>query len=66
MPIDPKDAARAAVLGAQKRYEAEAEAARETRREAFGKAQEEGLSLREIAETVGLHHTRVLQIIRGE
>jgi DNA-directed RNA polymerase specialized sigma24 family protein len=62
MPSDSKAPARAAVLAAQKRYEAEVE----TTREAFAKAQEDGLSLREIAEVVGLHHTRVLQIIRSE
>lgn len=66
MPTDPKDAVRADMLAAQKRYESEADAAREARRKSFAKGQEEGLSLREIAETVGLHHTRVLQIIRGE
>ena len=47
-------------------YEAEAEAAREARRKAFAKGQEEGLSLRDIADTVGLLHTRVLQILRGD
>jgi hypothetical protein len=66
MPTDPKDALRAAVRAAQERYETEADAARQARSKAFAKAQEEGLTLREIGEAVGLHHTRVGQIIRGE
>ena len=66
MPTDPKDTLRASVLAAQERYDADTEATREARRDAFAKAQEEGLSLREIGEIVGLHHTRVSQIIRGE
>jgi hypothetical protein len=36
------------------------------RRKSFRRAQEAGLTLREIGEIVGLHHTRVGQIIRGE
>jgi DNA-directed RNA polymerase specialized sigma24 family protein len=66
MPTDPKEALRTAVRTAAERYEAEAGAARQARREAFAKAQGEGLTLREIGEVVGLHHTRVSQIIRGE
>ncbi|MBS1889325.1 MAG: hypothetical protein JSU06_19270 [Actinobacteria bacterium] len=66
MPTDPKDALRASVRAAQKRYEAEAHAARQVRRDAFTKAQEEGLSLRDIGEAVGLHHSRVGQIIEGK
>ena len=66
MPTDPKDALRASVRAAQGRYEAEAEAARQARRHAFAKAQEKGLSLRDIGEAVGLHHSRVGQIIEGK
>lgn len=66
MPTDPKDALRVAVRVAQERYQAEADAARQARSRAFAQAQEEGLTLREIGEAVGLHHTRVGQIIRGE
>lgn len=66
MPTDPKDALRASVLAAQERYDADTEEARESRRKAFAKAQAEGLTMREIGEIVGLHHTRVSQIIRGE
>jgi hypothetical protein len=61
-----QDALRASVRAAQDRYEAEAEAARQARQSAFAEAQGNGLTLREIGEAVGLHHTRVGQIIRGE
>jgi DNA-directed RNA polymerase specialized sigma24 family protein len=67
MPDDPKrKAASKAVKAAQKQFERDAEAAREARRKAFSKAQKEGLSLRDIGELVGLDHSRVGQIIRGE
>jgi DNA-directed RNA polymerase specialized sigma24 family protein len=66
MPADPKEALRASVRAAQERYEADLDSAREGRREAFAKAQQEGLSLREIGEVVRLDHSRISQIIRGE
>jgi hypothetical protein len=66
MPTDPKNALRTAVRAAQERYESEAEAARTARREAFTEAQQEGLSLRDIGQAVGLHHSRVGQIIEGK
>jgi DNA-directed RNA polymerase specialized sigma24 family protein len=66
MPTDPKDALRASVRAAQDRYEADIEATREARRQAFAKAQAEGLSLREISEEVGLHLSRIGQIIEGK
>ena len=66
MPSDPKVALRASVRAAQKRYEADTAAAREARREAFTKAQRDGLTLREIGEAVGLHHSRVGQVIEGK
>jgi DNA-directed RNA polymerase specialized sigma24 family protein len=66
MPIDPKDTLRASVRAAQERYEADTEATREARREAFAKAQREGLSLREIAKEVGLHYSRVSEILKGK
>ena len=66
MPADPKDALRASVRAAQKRYESNIESAREGRREAFARAQEEGLSHSEIAAVVGLHKSRVGQIIEGK
>jgi uncharacterized membrane protein len=65
MVADSKDGLRAFVRAAQDRYEEESEAARQARRDAFAKAQERGLSLRDIGETVGLHHSRVGQIIEG-
>ena len=67
MPDDAKrKAASKAVKAAQKRFERDSKAARETRRTAFSRAQKDGLSLREIGEMVGLDHSRVGQIIRGE
>jgi DNA-directed RNA polymerase specialized sigma24 family protein len=59
-------AAAKAVKAAQKQFERDSKAAREARRKAFAKAQKEGLSLREIGELVGLDHSRVGQIIRGD
>ncbi|MBS1679259.1 MAG: hypothetical protein JST08_17930 [Actinobacteria bacterium] len=66
MSSEPKMSLRASVRAAQERYEADIEAARQGRREAFAKAQREGLSLREIAEEVGLHTSRIGQIIEGK
>jgi hypothetical protein len=58
--------ARRAVRDAQTKFEREQAATQEARRKAFADAQKAGLTLRDIGEEVGLHHTRVLQIIRGE
>ena len=58
--------ARREVRAAQERFEREQSTSQEARRKAFAKAQESGLTLREIGQEVGLHHTRVLQIIRGK
>ena len=66
MPDDSKHALRKAVRAAQERYESEAEAARLARREAFAEAQRGGLSLSEIAAEVGLHRSRIGQIIEGK
>jgi DNA-directed RNA polymerase specialized sigma24 family protein len=67
VPDDPKrKAASKAVKAAQKQFERDSRAAREARRKAFAKAQKDGLSLREIGELVGLDHSRVGQIIRGD
>lgn len=67
MPEDVKrKTASRAVKEAQKQFERDSKAAREARRKAFAKAQKDGLSLREIGELVGLDHSRVGQIIRGE
>lgn len=54
------------VKAAQKQFERDSKAAREARRKIFAQAQIDGLSLRDIGALVGLDHTRVRQIIRGE
>jgi DNA-directed RNA polymerase specialized sigma24 family protein len=61
-----RKAASKAVKTAQKQFERDSKAARRARRKAFAKAQKDGLSLREIGELVGLDHSRVGQIIRGD
>jgi DNA-directed RNA polymerase specialized sigma24 family protein len=67
MPIDPKrKAALAVVKTAQVQFERESAATQKERQRAFAKAQKEGLSLREIGEEVGLHRSRVAQIIKGK
>jgi uncharacterized membrane protein len=67
MPDDAKrKAAGKAVKAAQKQFDRDSKAAREARRKAFARAQKDGLSLRTIGELVGLDHSRVGQIIRGE
>jgi DNA-directed RNA polymerase specialized sigma24 family protein len=67
MPADSNHhAALSAVRTAQKRFERESSATNQARRKAFAQAQKEGLTLRQIGEAVGLHHTRVGEIIRGD
>jgi DNA-directed RNA polymerase specialized sigma24 family protein len=66
MANDPKQKARAELRRAREDYERNFASAQEARRESFERAQKAGLSLREIAEEVGLHHTRVREILRGE
>ncbi len=67
MPDDAKrKAARKAVKTAQHQFDRESDAAQRARRKAFTKAQKAGLSLREIGEEVGLHRSRVAQIIAGK
>jgi len=61
-----KAEARKAVRAAQKQYERDSAVTQKARRKAFAQAQKEGLSLREIGEEVGLHRSRVAQIIKGE
>jgi hypothetical protein len=58
--------ARRAVRAAQAKFKRDQDAVRKERRKAFAAAQKAGLSLREIAEEVDLHHTRVAEIIRDE
>jgi hypothetical protein len=63
---DAREKALRDVRETQARFLREQAAARKTRREAFAKARKAGLTLRDIGDEVELHHTRVLQIIRGE
>jgi DNA-directed RNA polymerase specialized sigma24 family protein len=65
MADDAKAKARRAVRRAQSEFEREQGKAHEKRRSAFAKAQEANLSLRDISEEVGLHRSRISQIIRG-
>ena len=63
---EEKAKARKTVRAAQKQFERESAATNKARRKAFAQAQKEGLSLREIAQEVGLTHSRVGQIIKGK
>ncbi|MFN8215715.1 MAG: hypothetical protein U0R71_03880 [Solirubrobacterales bacterium] len=58
-----KRKARAKVQRAQERFAQATGKARDERRQAFKEGQEEGLTLREIGEAAGLHHSSVAQII---
>lgn len=66
MADDAKQKARAELRRVQSEYDRKHEEARAARRSSFKRAQEAGLSLREIAEEVDMHWTRVGEIIRGE
>jgi hypothetical protein len=66
MPKDSKQKALADAQQAQLAYERDVEAAREARRKSFERAQKTGLSLRDIGEAVGLHRSRIGEILRGE
>jgi DNA-directed RNA polymerase specialized sigma24 family protein len=67
MPPNPKrETALKVVRAAQKQFDQESKAAQKARRKAFAQAQKEGLSLREIGEAVGLHRSRIAQIIKGK
>jgi len=66
MSVRGKGKALGTVRDAQRRFERDSDAAQQARRDAFSKAQAEGLSLRDIGAAVGLHHSRVAEIIRGE
>jgi hypothetical protein len=58
--------ARRAVREAQTKFEREQAASQKARRKAFAEAQKAGLSLRDIGEEVGLHRSRIAQIITGK
>jgi hypothetical protein len=64
--VDAKAKARQDLRRVQAEFERKTNEARRERLESFKRAQKAGLTLREIAEEVGLHHTRIGQIIRGE
>lgn len=67
MPDDAKRrAAGKAVKAAQRQFDRESAATQKARRKAFAQAQKEGLTLREIGEEVGLHRSRIAQIIKGK
>jgi hypothetical protein len=61
-----KEKALADAKRAQSDYKREIAAARNMRRKSFEKAQKAGSSLRDIGKAVGLHPTRVREILRGE
>lgn len=66
MPKDPKEKARAEVKRAQSKFagiDNKRDQARIARREAFERAREAGLTLREIGEAAGLHLTRVREVL---
>lgn len=66
MPGDTKAKALADAKRAHLEYERDIEAAREARRKSFARAQKAGSSLAEIGEAVGLHRSRVGEILRGK
>ena len=63
---DEAQQAQAEYEAVEREYEARIAPVRAARREKFKKAQDAGMTLREIAEAVGLHNTRVGQILREE
>lgn len=58
--------AQAAYDAAESKFQDQIAKARKARREKFKKAQDAGLTHREIAEAAGLHHTRVGAILRED
>lgn len=69
MANDAKQKARAELRTAQAKYErseTEREKAASARRESFQRARKAGMTLREIGEVVGMHHTRVGEILRRD
>lgn len=73
MPRDRKQKARDDVRRAQAEFERAQEAvqreraeARAARRKRFAKAQNDGLTVRDIADETGLNYSHVAEIIRGD
>lgn len=66
MANDPRRKALADVKRAQRDYEHNVDAAREARRKSFERAQEAGLSLRDIGDAIGLHRGRIWEILKGK
>jgi hypothetical protein len=66
MPADSKKKALAEAKRAQFDYERNVKAAREARRKSFARAQKAGSSLAEIGAAVGLHRSRIGEILRGK
>jgi hypothetical protein len=64
--LDAKQKARDDLRRARTKFEKKLEEAHAERLASFKRAQKAGLSLREIAAEVGLHWTRVGQILRGK
>jgi hypothetical protein len=68
MPADSKRKALADAQRAQAKFEKTREQIDQdgqTRRETFSRARDAGATLREIGESVGLHWTRVREIVSG-
>lgn len=66
MPKDAKEKARAELQRAQSKFarvDSERDQTRIARREAFERAREAGLTLREIGEAAGLHLARVREVL---
>jgi hypothetical protein len=67
MVDDPaRQKARKDLRRAQANFERKVREAHAERLESFKRAQKAGLSLREIAQEVGLHWTRIGQLLRGK
>jgi hypothetical protein len=66
MADDAKAKVRRTVREAQAKFVREQDAAQQARRKAFAEAQKAGLSLRDIGDEVGLHRSRIAQIIAGK
>ena len=66
MANDAKQKAREDLRRVQSEFKRRQDEARAARFASFERAQKAGLSLRDIAEEVGLHWTRVGEILRGE